>query len=340
MVVHTRPLRAPRYSLACSVNDASFPATNCSRWPRGDGPNPGCTPEPAGPGNAGWSAAPAGPGPTGPTAKPSGCSSRSANRDRADGAAPVSGPDAASRQTPTPARPRRSAPTTMSTRRPPWSAQGSSRRRYCRPPEQATRSQPGDLPGPDRRPRYAQARGTPTPRDLPADLGWPGGVPDRPPTTRQPRRPRALRATPSQPSPNRIDQHTRGGPEGVNRRDHSEPHRRGMARPRRDCPAWVREQSKHGYAETQWQTPRRRRRTDGARLRRNPNVRRGRLHRPALPVQPRSALRDPPRLGSAEGTKGNGSSWIFEPRLTWANVLRRVQQPAFSLVTQPRRRRP
>ena len=46
------------------------------------------------------------------------------------------------------------------------------------------------------------------------------------------------------------------------------------------------EQSKHGDAETQWQTPRRRRRTDGARLRRNPNVRRGRLHRPALPVHP------------------------------------------------------
>src|SRR5215217_7903632 len=41
-----------------------------------------------------------------------------------------------------------------------------------------------------------------------------------------------------------------------------------------------------------------------------------------------------------EVTKGNGSSWIFEPRLTWANVLRRVQQPAFSLVNhklRPRR---
>jgi hypothetical protein len=73
---------------------------------------------------------------------------------------------------------------------------------------------------------------------------------------------------------------------------------RGMARPRRVCPAWVGEQSKHGCAETQWQT-RRRRRTDGARLRRNPNLRRGRLHRPALPVQPRSMLRDPPRVGPA-----------------------------------------
>jgi hypothetical protein len=93
-------------------------------------------------------------------------------------------------------------------------------------------------------------------------------------------------AQPAQPI--RIDQHhTRGGPSRrqPTRRDHSEPDRRGMARPRRVCPAWVGEQSKHGCAATQWQT-RRRRRTDGARLRRNPNLRRGRLHRPALPVQP------------------------------------------------------
>jgi hypothetical protein len=32
-------------------------------------------------------------------------------------------------------------------------------------------------------------------------------------------------------------------------------------------------------------------------------------------------------------TKGNGSSWIFEPCLTWANALQRVQHPAFALVT-------
>ena len=41
-------------------------------------------------------------------------------------------------------------------------------------------------PGPDRRPRYAPARGTPAPRELPADQGWPGGcqtdpVPVKPP---------------------------------------------------------------------------------------------------------------------------------------------------------------
>jgi hypothetical protein len=118
------------------------------------------------------------------------------------------------------------------------------------------------------------------PRDLPADLGWPGSRPRAGPVGPS----SSCHAQPAQP--NRIDQHhRRGGPSGrqPTRRDHSEPDRRGMARPRRVCPAWVGEQSKHGCAETQWQT-RRRRRTDGARLRRNPNLRRGRLHRPALPV--------------------------------------------------------
>jgi hypothetical protein len=109
-------------------------------------------------------------------------------------------------------------------------------------------------------------------------------------------------AQPAQP--NRIDQHHKSGGPGrrqPTQRDHSDPGRRGRARPSSVCPAWVGEQSKHGCADAQWQTPRRRRRTDGARLRRHPNLRRGRLHRPALPVQPRSALRDPPRVGSAEG---------------------------------------
>jgi hypothetical protein len=76
---------------------------------------------------------------------------------------------------------------------------------------------------------------------------------------------------------------------------------RGRTRPRRVCPAWVREPCEHGCAETQWQTPRRRRRPDGPCLRRNPNLRRGRLPGPALQVQPRSALRDPPRVGPAGG---------------------------------------
>jgi hypothetical protein len=109
-------------------------------------------------------------------------------------------------------------------------------------------------------------------------------------------------AQPAQPN-HRTQHHTRGGPgrRQPTRRDHSDPDRRGMARPSSVCPAWVGEQCKHGCADAQWQTPRRRRRTDGARLRRNPNLRRGRLHHPAFPVQPRFVLRDPPRMGPAGG---------------------------------------
>jgi hypothetical protein len=152
------------------------------------------------------------------------------------------------------------------------------------------------------------------PRDLPADLGWPGGC--RPAADHaQARWGRALRATPSQPSRSRIDQHHTSGGLGQASSDPTRPQRadrRGMARPSSVCPAWVGEQSKHGCVETQRQTPRRRRRTDGARLRRHPNLRRGRLHRPALPVQPRSALRDPPRVGPAEGNSAAGT-----PLLIW-----------------------
>src|SRR5512132_809219 len=36
---------------------------------------------------------------------------------------------------------------------------------------------------------------------------------------------------------------------------------------------------------------------------------------------------------SIRHTKEYGSSWIFEPCLTWANALRRVQHPGFSLVS-------
>ena len=39
------------------------------------------------------------------------------------------------------------------------------------------------------------------------------------------------------------------------------------------------------------------------------------------------------RLISRWVTKENESSWIFEPRLTCSNALRRVQNPGFSLVT-------
>jgi hypothetical protein len=176
-----------------------------------------------------------------------------------------------------------------------------------------TAAHPGEQLPASRRPPWpgstaalrAGARGVPAPRDLPADLGC-GRVPARPA-----RRPRAGPGGPSpschaQPAP---AQPYRPAPQKRRTQqaatDPTRPQRgrpaRGMARPRRVCPAWVGEQSKHGCAETQWQTPRRRRRTDGARLRRNPHLRRGRLHRPAFPVQPRSVLRDPPRVGRAGG---------------------------------------
>ena len=144
------------------LSSNELPAVAARGWPQ-----PGCAPEPARPGNAGWSAAPAGPGCTSHAAKPTAWSSRSANRARAGGAASVSGPDAASHQTPTQQRPRRSAPTTMFPWRPPWSAQEQFKLTLL-PPTRANNSvtarrppRPGStaaLP--------ARARGTPAPRDL------------------------------------------------------------------------------------------------------------------------------------------------------------------------------
>jgi hypothetical protein len=114
---------------------------------------------------------------------------------------------------------------------------------------------------------------------------------------------RALRVTPSQPSPTVSTSTTRVEEQaGGNRPDATTASPTGgYGEAEQRLPCLGGEQSKHGCVETQWQTPRRRRRTDGARLRRHPNVRRGRLHRPTLPVQPRSALRDPPRVGPAGG---------------------------------------
>jgi len=42
-------------------------------------------------------------------------------------------------------------------------------------------------------------------------------------------------------------------------------------------------------------------------------------------------------LSHADLTKRNGSSWIFEPCLTWANALQPVQHPAFALVLHAQR---
>ena len=191
----------------------------------------------------------------------------------------------------------------MSTWRPPWSAPGQFKLTLL-PATRASNSvtaRPAPGPGSTAALRAgSQDPGTPRPARR---SGLAGRVPDR-------RRPRRLRwgralpghAQPAQPQPPPPAPHERRTRAGVTRPDATTPSRpAGMARPRSVCPAWVGEQSKHGCADAQWQTPRRRRRTDGARLRRHPNLRRGRLHRPALPVQPRSALRDPPRVGSAEG---------------------------------------
>jgi hypothetical protein len=49
----------------------------------------------------------------------------------------------------------------------------------------------------------------------------------------------------------------------------------------------------------------------------------------------RAALGYQPRQ-STEQLQENESSWIFEPRLTYTNALRRVQNPGFSLVARAR----
>jgi hypothetical protein len=186
----------------------------------------------------------------------------------------------------------------MSTWRPPWSAPGQFKLTLL-PPTRASNSvtaRPAPGPGSTAALRTgSRDPGTPRPARR-SRLA-------RRPTTSAPVGPSPSgHAQPAQPQPPPPAPHERRTRAGVTRPDATTPSRpAGMARPRSVCPAWVGEQSKHGCADAQWQTPRRRRRTDGARLRRHPNLRRGRLHRPALPVQPRSALRDPPRVGSAGG---------------------------------------
>jgi hypothetical protein len=264
-------------------------------------PNSGWVPEPARPGNGGGSAAPAGPGPTGHATRLSAWSSTTANR---------TGPLATHRQ-----RPRRritpntntSTTTMISTHNHVDMAASFGRRRPVR--GDATAAHPSKQLDHSQATSWARIDGRATPgptgpsapRDLPADLDWPGeGQPGSRPRARLGPSPRAMPSRPALP-PHLAP--TTGGPGQASptRRDHREPDRAGMTRPRRVCPAWVREPCEHGCAETQWQTPRRRRRPDGPCLRRNPNLRRGRLHGPALQVQPRSALRDPPRVGPAGG---------------------------------------
>jgi hypothetical protein len=109
----------------------------------------------------------------------------------------------------------------MSTWRPPWSAQGQFKLTLL-PATRASNSVMARRPlGPDRRPRYAPARGDPCTLRPARRSGL-----ARQPTTRRPRWGRALRATPSQPSPNHRTQHrTRKDPgrRQPTRCDHSEP---------------------------------------------------------------------------------------------------------------------
>jgi hypothetical protein len=198
----------------------------------------------------------------------------------------------------------------MSPWRPPWSAQGQLAVTLL-PPTRASNSvtarQP---PGPGSTAALrAGSRGPRHPATCPPTTRRPGWAEPFVPRPAQPYRPAPQKRRTQQAAtdPTRPQ---RGRPA------------RGMARPRRVCPAWVGEQSKHGCAETQWQT-RRRRRTDGARLRRNPNLRRGRLHRPAFPVQPRSVLRDPPWVGRA----GGDSAAATPPLSCWGPMVSSTRSP-------------
>jgi hypothetical protein len=131
-------------------------------------------------------------------------------------------------------------------------------------------------------------------------------------------------AQPAQPQPPHSAPHERRTRAGVTRPEATTVSRpASMARPSSVCPAWVGKQCEHGCAETRWQTPCRRCRTDGARLRGNPNLRPGRLHRPALPVQSRSALRAAPRMGPAGGDSAahppRPRSWVTAQVGCWVS---------------------
>jgi hypothetical protein len=199
----------------------------------------------------------------------------------------------------------------MSTWQPPWSAQGQFKLTLL-PATRASNSVTARRPpGPGSTAALRAGSQDPcTPR--PARRS---GL-ARQPTTRRPRRAEPFGPRPAQPQPPHSAPHEKGpGQASTDPTRPQRPRLAGMARPSSVCPAWVGEQSKHGCADAQWQTPRRRCRTDGARLRGNPNLRPGRLHRPALPVQPRSALRPAPRMGPAEGDsaahpRARPRSWV------------------------------
>ena len=122
------------------------------------------------------------------------------------------------------------------------------------PPTRASNSVTArPAPGPGSTAAHARPlAGTPAPRDLPADLGWPGSRPRRPRWGPSPSGPRP--ASPAQPPPP-APHERRTGQASPTRRDHSDPDRRvwrgraafallgwennpSMAVPRRDSRRW------------------------------------------------------------------------------------------------------
>jgi hypothetical protein len=186
----------------------------------------------------------------------------------------------------------------MSTWRPPWSAQGQFTATLL-PPTRAGNSVTA------RRPPWARIdgcaacglAGSCTP-DLSTYLGWPGFC--RQPPRVHPGGGRFLGATPRPTVAPNSPREENPGRRQPTPPDHSA-RPSGCGEAEKSLSWWAGKRCEHGDAETHWQRPRRRRRTDGPRLQRTPNLRPGPLHRPALPVQPHPALLDPPRVGPAAG---------------------------------------
>jgi hypothetical protein len=175
MVVHARPLRAPRTAWLARSTTRPFQQRTARGGRAGMAPTPAAHPSPHGRAPLAGRRYPLGLDPPGPAAKPSAWSSRSASRDRAAGAAPsaATAPHHAKRQHkhdhddqhPQPCRHggllgRRRAVQADTT--------------AAHPSKQLLRVQALSWAGITAALR-AGSWGPPAPRDLPADLGWPSG---------------------------------------------------------------------------------------------------------------------------------------------------------------------
>jgi hypothetical protein len=176
----------------------------------------------------------------GHAARPSAWSSRSASRDRAGGAAPsaaTTGPHHAKQQHSNDHDDQHPQPCRHG--QPPWSVQEQVKLTLL-PPTRANNSpRPGDLPGRDRRPRYAQARVKPLhPATCPSIWAGRAGAGPAADHAQAPVG-RALRAAPSQPSPTASTSTTwEEDPAGGNRPDATQrarPARYGEAEKRLPC---------------------------------------------------------------------------------------------------------